>query len=202
MLEAQEGRLFRPLAFTKTFAMAASSILAITLVPVLMTIFLKGKRLKPEAENPVSRFFRWFYEPVIHFVLRFKKTALFVNFLIIPLSVFLLFRIGSEFMPPLYEGTIFYMPITSPGISVTEAGRLLAVQDKILKSFPEVHTVFGKAGRAETSTDPAPFSMMETTVHLKPREEWRKVRKDYSFLPQWMQPAAEKIFGTHRSDDL
>jgi Cu(I)/Ag(I) efflux system membrane protein CusA/SilA len=123
MLEAQEGRLFRPLAFTKTFAMAASSILAITLVPVLMTIFLKGKRLKPEAVNPISRFFRWFYEPVIHFVLRFKKTALFVNFLIIPLSVLLLFRIGSEFMPPLYEGTIFYMPFTSPGISVTEAGR-------------------------------------------------------------------------------
>jgi Cu(I)/Ag(I) efflux system membrane protein CusA/SilA len=199
MLEAQEGRLFRPLAFTKTFAMAASSILAITLVPVLMTLFLKGKRLKPEAENPVSRFFRWFYEPIIHFVLRYKKTALFVNFLIIPLSVFLLLKIGSEFMPPLYEGTIFYMPVTSPGISVTEAGRLLAVQDKILKSFPEVRTVFGKAGRAETSTDPAPFSMMETTVHLKSREEWRRVRKDYSFLPGWLRPLAEKILGSHRA---
>jgi len=199
MLEAQEGRLFRPLAFTKTFAMAASSILAITLVPVLMTLFLKGKRLKPEAENPVSTFFRWFYEPVINFVLRFKKTALFINFLIIPLSVLLLFRIGSEFMPPLYEGTVFYMPVTSPGISVTEAGRLLAIQDKILKSFPEVHTVFGKAGRAETSTDPAPFSMMETTVHLKPREEWRRVRKDYSYLPEWLRPLAEKILGAHRT---
>lgn len=199
MLEAQEGRLFRPLAFTKTFAMAASSILAITLVPVLMTIFLKGKRLKPEAVNPISRFFRWFYEPVIHFVLKFKKTALFINLLIIPVSIVLLVRIGSEFMPPLYEGTIFYMPVTSPGISVTEAGRLLAVQDKILKSFPEVHTVFGKAGRAETSTDPAPFSMMETTVHLKPREEWRKVRKDYSSLPGWLRPIAEKIFGSHRT---
>src|SRR4030042_429855 len=152
MLEAQEGRMFRPLAFTKTFAMAASSILAITLVPVLMTLFLKGKRLKPEAVNPISRFFRWFYEPVIHFVLRFKKTAFFINFLIIPFIVFLLLKIGSEFMPPLYEGTIFYMPVTSPGISVTEAGRILAVQDKILKSFPDVHTVFGKAGRAETST--------------------------------------------------
>jgi Cu(I)/Ag(I) efflux system membrane protein CusA/SilA len=198
MLEAQEGRLFRPLAFTKTFAMAASSILAITLVPVLMTFFLKGKRLKPEAENPVSKFFRWFYEPVIHFVLRFKKTALFINFLVIPLSVLLLLKIGSEFMPPLYEGTIFYMPITSPGISVTEAGRLLAIQDKILKSFPEVHTVFGKAGRAETSTDPAPFSMMETTVHLKPREVWRRVRKDYSSLPEWLRPLAEKLLGTHR----
>ncbi len=199
LLEAQEGRLFRPLAFTKTFAMTASSILAITLVPVLMTIFLKGKHLKPEAVNPISRFFRWFYEPVIHFVLRFKKTALFVNLLIIPFSVFLLIKIGSEFMPPLYEGTIFYMPITSPGISVTEAGRLLAVQDKILKSFPEVHTVFGKAGRAETSTDPAPFSMMETTVHLKPKSEWRKVKKDYSYLPGWMRPVAEKILGSHRT---
>ncbi|MBM4340157.1 MAG: efflux RND transporter permease subunit [Deltaproteobacteria bacterium] len=199
MLEAQEGRLFRPLAFTKTFAMAASSILAITLVPVLMTLFLKGKRLKPEAENPVSTFFRWFYEPVINLVLRFKKTALFINLLIIPISIVLLMRIGSEFMPPLYEGTIFYMPVTSPGISVTEAGRLLAVQDKILKSFPEVHTVFGKAGRAETSTDPAPFSMMETTVHLKPREEWRRVRKDYSSLPEWLRPVAEKILGAHRT---
>ncbi len=198
MLEAQEGRLFRPLAFTKTFAMAASSILAITLVPVLMTIFLKGKRLKPESKNPVSSFFRRLYEPVIHFVLRFKKTSLFVNFLVIPLSLFLLLRIGSEFMPPLYEGTIFYMPVTSPGISVTEAGRLLSVQDKILKSFPEVHTVFGKAGRAETSTDPAPFSMMETTVHLKPKDQWTEVKKDYSYLPEGLRPVAEKIFGAYR----
>lgn len=199
MLEAQEGRMFRPLAFTKTFAMAASSLLAMTLVPVLMTIFLKGKQLKPESENPVSKFFRWFYEPVIHWVLRFKKTALFINILIIPLSVFLLFRIGSEFMPALYEGTILYMPITNPGISVTEAGRLLATQDKILKTFPEVHTVFGKAGRAETSTDPAPFSMMETTVHLKPKDQWRKVEKDYSSLPQWLRPMAKKILGSHRT---
>ncbi len=198
LLEAQEGRLFRPLAFTKTFAMAASSILAITLVPVLMTIFLKGKRLKPESGNPVSRFFRRFYEPVIRLVLRYKKTSLLINFLLIPLSIFLLFRIGSEFMPPLYEGTIFYMPVTSPGISVTEAGRLLAIQDKILKSFPEVHTVFGKAGRAETSTDPAPFSMMETTVHLKPRDQWTEVKKDYSSLPEGLRPVAEKIFGAHR----
>ena len=136
MLEAQEGRLFRPLAFTKTFTMAASSILAITLVPVLMTIFMKGKRLKPEAENPISRCMRWFYEPVIRWVLRFKKTALAVNFLLIPLSLLLAIRIGSEFMPPLYEGTIFYMPVTSPGLSVTEAGKLLAVQDKIIKAFP------------------------------------------------------------------
>jgi Cu(I)/Ag(I) efflux system membrane protein CusA/SilA len=198
MLEAQEGRMFRPLAFTKTLAMAASSLLAITLVPVLLTVFLKGKRLKPESENPLSRFFRWFYEPVIHWVLKWKKIALLITFVIIPLSVPLLFKIGSEFMPALYEGTIFYMPITSPGISVTEAGRILALQDRILKSFPEVHTVFGKAGRAETSTDPAPFSMMETTVHLKPKDQWRKIKKDYSALPAWMRPAAEKILGTLR----
>ncbi|MGQ9646825.1 MAG: efflux RND transporter permease subunit [Thermodesulfobacteriota bacterium] len=199
MLEAQEGRMFRPLAFTKTFAMAASSILAITLVPVLMTLFLKGKGLRPESENPVSKFFRRFYEPIIRWALKYKKTALLINFLVLPLSALLVFKIGWEFMPPLYEGTIFYMPVTSPGISVTEAGRLLATQDKILKSFPEVHTVFGKAGRAETSTDPAPFSMMETTVHLKPKEEWQKVRKDYSSLPEWMHPIAERIFGTFRT---
>jgi Cu(I)/Ag(I) efflux system membrane protein CusA/SilA len=199
MLEAQEGRMFRPLAFTKTFAMAGSSILAITLVPVLMTLFLRGKRFKPETENPVSRFFRWFYAPVIRWVLKFKKTALLVNFLIIPLSVLLVFKIGWEFMPALYEGTIFYMPVTSPGISVTEAGRLLAIQDKILKTFPEVHTVFGKAGRADTSTDPAPFSMMETTVHLKPKDQWRKVEKDYSSLPQRLRPMARKLLGSHRT---
>jgi len=108
-------------------------------------------------------------------------------------------RIGSEFMPPLYEGTIFYMPVTSPGISVTEAGRLLAVQDKILKSFPEVETVFGKAGRAETATDPAPFSMMETTVHLKPRSQWRTVERDYRYLPEWLRPAAQTLFGADRA---
>jgi Cu(I)/Ag(I) efflux system membrane protein CusA/SilA len=198
MLEAQEGRLFRPLAFTKTFAMAASSLLAITLVPVLMIIFLKGKKLVPEAANPVSRFLRWIYEPVIRWALRFRKTSLFVNFLLIPLSIVLMIRIGSEFMPPLYEGTIFYMPVTSPGISVTEAGRLLAMQDKILKSFPEVETVFGKAGRAETATDPAPFSMMETTVQLKPRDEWRRVKKEYLFLPEWMRPLAATLFGDER----
>jgi Cu(I)/Ag(I) efflux system membrane protein CusA/SilA len=198
MLEAQEGRLFRPLAFTKTFAMAASSILAITLVPVLMTVFIKGKGLKPEAANPVSRFLKWVYSPLIGWALRFRKSALFLNFLLIPLSIVLMLRIGSEFMPPLYEGTIFYMPVTSPGISVTEAGRLLAMQDSILKSFPEVDTVFGKAGRAETATDPAPFSMMETTVQLKPRSEWRKVEKDYSAWPAWLRPAAAWALGAER----
>jgi len=201
LLEAQEGRMFKPLAFTKTFAMVAASLLAITLVPVLMTLFIRGKNLKPEAQNPVSRFFIRLYQPVMAWSLKFKWTTLIISFLALPATILLLifFPIGSEFMPPLYEGTIFYMPISSPGISVTEAGRIMAIQDKILASFPEVHTVFGKAGRAETSTDPAPFSMWETVVHLKPREQWRQVEKDYSYLPRWLRPMAIKIFGSHRS---
>jgi Cu(I)/Ag(I) efflux system membrane protein CusA/SilA len=200
MLEAQEGRMFKPLAFTKTFAMAASSILAITLVPVLMTLFIKGRNLKPESENPVSKFFIKIYRPFIRWALKYKWTALIINFAVVPATVLLLvfYPIGSEFMPPLYEGTIFYMPITSPGLSVTEAGKLLSVQDKILKSFPEVHTVFGKAGRADTSTDPAPFSMMETVVHLKPKDQWRTVKKDYSPLPEFLEPLAQKVFGAVR----
>jgi Cu(I)/Ag(I) efflux system membrane protein CusA/SilA len=202
MLEAQEGRLFRPLAFTKTFAMAASSLLAITLVPVLMTVFIQGRRLKPESANPVSRCLRRVYEPLLRGALRFRKTSLLINFLLVPASVVLMLRIGSEFMPPLYEGTIFYMPVTSPGISVTEAGRLLAMQDRILKSFPEVDSVFGKAGRAETATDPAPFSMMETTVNLKPSSAWRKVAKDYSALPAWLRPAAAAVLGAERPLEL
>jgi Cu(I)/Ag(I) efflux system membrane protein CusA/SilA len=200
LLEAQEGRMFRPLAFTKTFAIAASSILAVTLVPVLMILFIRGKNLKPESSNPVSRFFVKLYGPFIRWALKYKWTALIINFLVVPATALLLiyYPIGSEFMPPLYEGTIFYMPITSPGLSVTEAGRLLAIQDRALKSFPEVHTVFGKAGRADTSTDPAPFSMMETVVHLKPKDQWRRVNKDYSFLPKFLQPAAQKLFGVTR----
>jgi copper/silver efflux system protein len=198
MLEAQEGRLFRPLAFTKTFAMATSSLLAITLVPVLMILFLRGRRLRSEAHNPLSRILKKIYTPILTWCLRFKKTAIAINLLLIPLAIFLALRIGSEFMPPLYEGTIFYMPVTNPGISVTEAQRLLAAQDRILKSFPEVHTVYGKAGRAETSTDPAPFSMMETTVQLKPPDQWRKVPKAYAALPEWLRPAARRVFGAER----
>jgi Cu(I)/Ag(I) efflux system membrane protein CusA/SilA len=200
LLEAQEGRMFRPLAFTKTFAMAASSILAITLVPVLMILFIRGKNLKPESVNPISRFFNRIYSPFILLALKYKWTALIINFAVVPATALLIYfyPIGSEFMPPLYEGTVFYMPITSPGLSVTEAGRLLASQDRILKSFPEVQTVFGKAGRAETSTDPAPFSMMETVVHLKPRDEWRKVQKEYRYLPESLKPLAQRVFGKTR----
>src|SRR5580692_11765734 len=172
LLEAQEGRMFRPLAFTKTFAMVAASILSITLVPVLMTIFIRGKRLKPEAYNPVSRFFTWLYEPIIRLALRWKWTALVLNFAVIPLTIPLLFVIGSEFMPPLYEGSQLYMPTSPPGLSITESTRLLQVQDKILRTFPEVETVFGTVGRGTTSTDNTPMGMVNTTVTLKPREQW------------------------------
>jgi Cu(I)/Ag(I) efflux system membrane protein CusA/SilA len=173
LLEAQEGRMFRPLAFTKTFAMVAASLLSITLVPVLMTIFIRGKRLKPESVNPISRFFTWIYEPIIRLALRFRWTALLVNFAVIPLTIPLLFVIGSEFMPPLYEGAQLYMPTSPPGLSITESTRLLQVQDKILRTFPEVETVFGTVGRGTTSTDNTPMGMVNTTVTLKPREQWR-----------------------------
>jgi Cu(I)/Ag(I) efflux system membrane protein CusA/SilA len=173
LLEAQEGRMFRPLAFTKTFAMVAASILSITLVPVLMTIFIRGKHLKPEAKNPVSRFCAWIYEPIIRLALRWKWAALLVNFAVVPLTIPLLFMIGSEFMPPLYEGAQLYMPTSPPGLSITEATRLLQVQDKILRTFPEVERVFGTVGRGTTSTDNTPMGMVNTTVTLRPREQWR-----------------------------
>ena len=173
LLEAQEGRMFRPLAFTKTFAMMAASLLSITLVPVLMIIFIRGKHLKPESRNPISRLFAWIYEPILRFALRWKWAALLVNFAVIPLTIPLLFSIGSEFMPPLYEGAQLYMPTSPPGLSITESTRLLQVQDKILRTFPEVETVFGTVGRGTTSTDNTPMGMVNTTVTLKPREQWR-----------------------------
>jgi Cu(I)/Ag(I) efflux system membrane protein CusA/SilA len=201
LLEAQEGRMFKPLAFTKTFAMVASSILAVTLVPVLMTLFIKGKNLKPESENPVSRFFIRLYAPVLRLALKYPWTTLLVNAAVIPLTLLWLYvsPIGSEFMPALYEGTAFYMPITNPGLSSTEAGRVLGIQDRIIKSFPEVERVFGKSGRAESSTDPSPFSMMETVIQLKPREQWRTVERDYSWLPAFLRPAARWVGGAART---
>ena len=171
-LEGQEGRLFKPLAFTKTFAMFFASFLSITLAPVLMLLLIRG-RIRPEASNPVNRFLIAVYMPVIHWVLRFRKTTIALALLALILTVPAFMRLGSEFMPPLNEGMIFYMPTTLPGISVTQSSRLLQMQDRILKSFPEVEWVLGKAGRAETSTDPAPFSMGETTIMLKPESEWR-----------------------------
>jgi len=148
-------------------------VLAITLVPVLMVLFIRGKRLKPESRNPISRFFGAIYDPIIRLALRWKWTALLVNFAVVPLTIPLLFTIGSEFMPPLYEGSQLYMPTSPPGLSITEATRLLHVQDKILRTFPEVETVFGSVGRATTSTDNTPMGMVNTTVTLKPREQWR-----------------------------
>jgi Cu(I)/Ag(I) efflux system membrane protein CusA/SilA len=171
-LESQEGRLFKPLAFTKTFAMFFASFLSITLAPVLMVLLVRG-RIQPESKNPVNRLLIALYTPVVRAVLRFRKTTLALAVIALILTVPAFMRLGSEFMPPLNEGMIFYMPTTLPGISVTQASRLLQIQDRILKTFPEVQWVFGKAGRAETSTDPAPFSMGETTVMLKPESEWR-----------------------------
>jgi Cu(I)/Ag(I) efflux system membrane protein CusA/SilA len=172
-LEAQEGRLFKPLAFTKTFAMFFAALLSITLAPLLMRLLIRG-RIHPESENPVNRFLIALYLPVVRLVLRFKKTTVAAAAVALILTMPVFARLGSEFMPPLNEGTIFYMPTTLPGLSVTQASRLLQTQDRILKSFPEVERVFGKAGRAETSTDPAPFSMGETTIILKPESQWRQ----------------------------
>ncbi|MCZ6776078.1 MAG: CusA/CzcA family heavy metal efflux RND transporter, partial [Ignavibacteria bacterium] len=171
-LQAQEGRLFKPLAFTKTFAMAASALLAITIVPVLMGYLIRGK-IMPEQKNPLNRFLIKIYRPVINLVLRFKWLTIGVALLVL-LGTYLPFtQLGSEFMPPLNEGDLLYMPTTDPGISITKAKELLQQTDKIIKQFPEVHHVFGKIGRAETATDPAPLSMIETTITLKPEDEWR-----------------------------
>ena len=173
LLEAQEGRMFRPLAFAKTFAMVFASLLSITLVPVLMTLFIRGQRLRPESANPVARFFTWLYAPILRLALRWRWAALIVNFAVVPLTVPLMFTIGSEFMPPLFEGSMLYMPTAPPGLSVGEATRLLQVQDKLLREFPEVERVFGTAGRATTSTDNSPMGMVNTTVTLKPKDQWR-----------------------------
>ncbi len=171
-LEAQEGRLFKPLAFTKTFAMAAAAFLSVTLVPALMVIFVRG-RIMPEARNPVNRFLIWTYRPIIKAVLRAKALTIGIAALVLAVSVWPALRLGSEFMPSLNEGTLLYMPTTLPGLSITKAGELLQTQDKIIKSFPEVASVFGKAGRAATATDPAPTEMFETVINLKPEAEWR-----------------------------
>ncbi|AXS80326.1 efflux RND transporter permease subunit [Dechloromonas sp. HYN0024] len=171
-LEAQEGRLFAPLAWTKTFAMAAAAFLSVTLVPVLMLLFIRGD-IKPEAENPVNRALIRVYRPTIAGVMRWKKTTILAAVLAMVLTLIPASRLGSEFMPTLNEGTLFYMPTTLPGLSVTKAAELLQTQDKIIKSLPEVASVFGKAGRAQTATDPAPMEMFETVINLKPESEWR-----------------------------
>ncbi len=171
-LTAQEGRLFKPLAFTKTFSMFFASLLGVTLVPVLMTLLIRGK-IKPEFKNPVNRFLIWIYEPCVNFVLRFRWLTLGAALLVMLVTLIPFDKLGKEFMPPLNEGTILYMPTAIPGISINEATRILQIQDRELRKIPEVVTVFGKAGQAETPTDPAPLSMFETIVSLKPPDQWR-----------------------------
>ncbi len=171
-LTAQEGRLFRPLAYTKTFSMFFASLLAVTLVPVLMTILIRGK-ITPELKNPVNRFLIWAYQPLVNFVLRWRGLTLSCAVAILAITVFPFQKLGSEFMPPLNEGTILYMPTAVPGMSITEVTRILQIQDLEIRKIPEVQSVFGKAGQADTSTDPAPLSMFETMITLKPPEQWR-----------------------------
>ena len=171
-LEAQEGRLFKPLAYTKTFAMAAAALLSVTLVPALMILFVRG-RIVPEQRNPLNQFLIWVYRPVIRVALRFKLVTILAAVALLAASLWPAMRLGTEFMPNLNEGTLFYMPTTLPGLSVTKAAELVQTQDKIIKSFPEVLSVWGKAGRASTATDPAPTEMFETVINLKPQSEWR-----------------------------
>ena len=172
-LEAQEGRLFRPLAYTKTFSMAFAALLSVTLVPVLMLLFIRGK-IAPQAKNPINRFLIWAYKPFVHLALRFPKLVLLLALAALALSAFPFVRLGSEFMPPLSEGSLLYMPSGLPGMSITKALEVTQIEDKIIKQFPEVLSVFGKAGRARTSTDPAPPEMGEATIILKPEESWPK----------------------------
>ncbi len=172
-LEGQAGRLFKPLAYTKTFAMLFSSFLAITLTPVLMTLFIRGK-VRPEEKNPISLILQKIYAPVAHVALHFKKVVIILAVVVLGITAYPFIKLGSEFMPPLYEGTLFFMPVTAPAPSIGEVSHLLQLQDKLLMKIPEVDQVFGKAGRAETATDPAPLEMFETIINLKPESQWRK----------------------------
>ncbi|ACV37781.1 hypothetical protein CAP2UW1_4654 (plasmid) [Candidatus Accumulibacter phosphatis clade IIA str. UW-1] len=171
-LEGQEGRLFSPLAYTKTFSMAGAALLSVTLVPVLMMLFIRGK-IMPEAKNPVNRFLIWVYRPIIAGIMRWKKTTIVAAVVALVASIYPASQLGSEFMPTLNEGSLLYMPASLPGMSITKAAELLQTQNKIIKSFPEVTSVYGKAGRANTATDPAPTEMFETVINLKPESEWR-----------------------------
>ncbi|ACH39176.1 metal ion efflux pump, RND family, inner membrane protein [Citrifermentans bemidjiense Bem] len=172
LLEGQEGKMFHPLAFTKTFSMMGSAFIAITLVPVLMYFLMRGK-MPPESSNPVSTFFIKMYSPIIRWVLKWKKTTIALNVVALAIAIPMFMSIGSEFMPPLDEGSLLYMPVTLPNVSINEAKRLIQVQDTVIKSVPEVEHVLGKVGRAETSTDPAPVSMFESIIILKPKDKWR-----------------------------
>jgi Cu(I)/Ag(I) efflux system membrane protein CusA/SilA len=205
LLQGQEGKLFHPLAFTKTFALAGSAIITITLVPMLMTLFMRGK-FYPEEKNPVSKFFKMLYVPVINFALKYRKTTLAINILALLVTIPLIIRTGSEFMPSLDEGSLLFMPTTLPNVSITEAKRLVQLQDKIIMSEPEVAHVLGKVGRAETPTDPAPVNMIETIIILKDKSDWRpgmtkdKIISDLNEKLQipgvgnaWTQPIINRI---------
>jgi Cu(I)/Ag(I) efflux system membrane protein CusA/SilA len=216
----QEGRLFKPLAYTKTIVMAIAAILALTLDPALRMMFtrmdyhtfrplwLSGLwnavsvgRYYPEEQHPISKRLFRIYEPACNFVLRHKALTLIVALILVLTTIPVYFQLGSEFMPPLYEGTLLYMPTTVPGISVAETQQLLQTMDKQLHTFPEVERVFGKAGRAETSTDPAPFSMMETTIVLKPADQWRKKDRWYANFPEFLQVPLRHIWPDRISPD-
>lgn len=187
-LQAQEGRLFSPLAFTKSYSMAAAAILAVTLVPVLMGFLIRGK-IMDEAKNPVNRALHYVHKPVLSLAMNWRKVTLALAVTLLVVSLYPVSKLGSEFMPPLDEGDILYMPTMYPGISITKTKELLQQTDKILKSFPEVHHVFGKVGRAETATDPAPLAMFETTIQIKPKEEWPDPTKTTKELMDEMDKA-------------
>lgn len=205
LLEGQEGKLFHPLAFTKTFAIAGSALITITLVPMLMTLFMRGKFYK-EGQNPVTRFFSRLYDPVLRLALKYRKTTLAINVIALLITIPLIMNTGSEFMPPLDEGSLLFMPTMLPNVSITEAKRIVQVQDAVIKSIPEVETVLGKVGRAETPTDPAPVSMIESIIILKDKSQWREgikkadIVKDLNSKLQipgvsngWTQPIINRI---------
>jgi Cu(I)/Ag(I) efflux system membrane protein CusA/SilA len=198
-LQEQAGRMFKPLAFTKTYAMGAAALLSITLVPVLMLWLVRGK-IKPEEANPINRFLIRIYHPVVDFVLKWRMATLAVAMVAMLSIIWPITKMGSEFMPPLYEGDILYMPTTLPGLSVTKAKEILQQTDRIIRQFPEVERVFGKIGRAESATDPAPMMMIETTIMLKPEEAWRSVPIDrfYSNWPNFLHPPLRLILPESR----
>jgi len=205
LLEGQEGKLFGPLAWTKSFILAIDAVLAVTLAPVLISFFLKGK-LRTDDRNPLNRGLQKVYQPVLNWCMTWRKTTLFINIVALLISIPLLLSLGSEFMPPLDEGSILFMPVTQPDVSNSEAKQLLQVQDKIIKSIPEVKSVLGKAGRANTATDNSPISMTETIILLKPKDEWRKGIKKEDIINElnaklqipgvvngWTQPIINRI---------
>ena len=206
LLTGMEGKLFSPLAWTKTFILLIDAFLAITLTPVLISFFLKGRKLKPESANPITRTLEKIYTPILKWCLKWRKTTIAINLIALAVGVFMMTRLGSEFMPPLDEGSLLFMPVTLPDVSNSEAKRLLQVQDKLIGTIPEVAHVLGKAGRANTATDNSPISMIETIILLKPKNEWRKgITKD-SIINQlngklqipgvtngWTQPIINRI---------